>query len=346
MNDRALVEDLRCHLTSPQRVAKALGLKVQQDGGSYVLVLCPVHAEKNASCSLYKRQGQLKAKCRGCQWRGDVLDLIAAAEGLDGRSGFREVLARACELAGMSDQAEALRGGRRAPTRRPRPVLTPEPERDYPLPAEVSGFWSACIPVTEDPAVKELLSGRGISPETVAASDLARVLHVDTHPSDIPSWAKFRGRAPVSRTWTKTGHRLILPAYDADGGMRSVRAWLVTGEPGQPKRVPPAGHRASELVVANRVAVAMLRGEGTASRVVVVEGEPDFLARSVLSPGDAVLGVMSGSWSPELAARVPYGSEVIVRTHLDEAGDRYADEVIESVSNRAVVSRLELAEAV
>jgi DNA primase len=337
VRDQHLVRDIRSALASPQRVAKALGLKVHEDAGSYVLVLCPMHAERTASCSLHKREGTLGVKCWGCKWTGDVLTLVAAVEGT---TTFPETLARAAELAGMQDAAEAIRGGKPAPSRAPRPVLVPEPDRDYPLPAEVSRFWAACQPVTEDAQVSLLLESRGINPERVASQDLARALHQDTHHSDVPSWARFRGRAPTSQPWTRTGHRLILPTYDSDGGVRSVRAWLVTGESGKPKRVPPAGHRASGLVVANRQAVEMLRGDGRPSRVVIVEGEPDFLARSVLSPGDAVLGVMSGSWSDAFAARVPYGSEVIIRTHLDDAGERYAGEVFESVCERAVVSRL------
>lgn len=338
MRDPHLVRDIRSALASPQRVAKALGLKVHEDAGSYVLVLCPVHAERSGSCSIHKREGGLGVKCWGCKWTGDVLTLVAAVEGT---TTFPETLARAAELAGMQDAADAIRGGKPAPERKTRPVMAePEPERDYPLPVEVSRFWATCRPVTEDTQVSELLESRGISPDRVASQDVARALHADTHPSDVPAWARFRGRAATSQPWTRTGHRLILPTYDADGGARSVRAWLTTGESGKPKRVPPAGHRASGLVVANRQGVEMLCGDGRPSRVVIVEGEPDFLARSVLSPGDAVLGVMSGSWSEAFAARIPYGSEVIIRTHLDDAGERYAGEVFDSVCQRAVVSRL------
>jgi hypothetical protein len=342
-----LVATVRATLVSPKLVAEKLGLKIQEARSSYVLVFCPVHKEKTGSCSLHiARSGSLAVKCWGCEWTGDVLHLVAAANGLEIGRNFKEVLACAAELAGMQPEADALRGGKPAPLRAaPVFVAEPEPGRDYPPAEDVDRLWAACIPVTEDTQVYGLLESRKIDPAVVAAHDNARALHRDTHWSSIPEWAKFRGRHTHARTWTTTGHRLILPVYDSDGVMRSVRGWLVTGEPGMPKRVPPAGYRASELVAANTRAVEMLRGNSSPSRVVVVEGEPDTLARSVLSPRDAVIGIMSGSWHDGFARRVPYGSEIIVRTHLDKAGDRYADEVIRSVEKRARVRRLQPQEA-
>lgn len=336
------VADVRARLASPKSVAEKLGLKIGEARGSYCLIRCPVHDEKTPSCSLHVRGGTLAVRCWGCGWTGDVLHLVAAVEGLELRSDFKFVLARACDLAGMPEQADALREGKAPPAPRERPPeIQAEPERDYPLPLEVSRFWTTCIPVTEDPEVSALLAGRGINPAAVAAANTARALHPETHYTDVPQWAKFRGQAPTARSWTYTGHRLILPVYDSDGGMRSVRAWLVRPEEGVPKRVPPAGYRASHLVVANGPAVAMLRGQERPGRVVVVEGEPDTLARSTLSPSDAVIGVMSGSWHEGFAARVPYGCELIIRTHLDPAGDRYADEIARSVASRARVRRLQ-----
>jgi hypothetical protein len=344
--NRDLAIMVRRSLSSPAQVAKRLGLKVHDNRGSYVTVLCPVHAEKTASCSIHRRGESIGVKCWGCKWTGDLIDFVAVVNGLKPKADFREALAITAELAGFQDEADAVRGNRPAPIRSaPVAPLEEEPERDYPLPREVSLLWSACIPVDEDAEVSGLLESRGIGPRSVAGRDAARALSRDTHSSSLPRWAKFKGNQRYSRTWIETGHRLILPVFDSDGGMRSVRAWLVNGADDMPKRVPPAGYRASGLVVANTRAVDMLRGESSPSRLVIVEGEPDFLARSVLSPGDAVLGVMSGSWHDGFAGKVPYGSEVIVRTHVDKAGEVYAEEVISSVMRRAVVSRLQPEEA-
>jgi hypothetical protein len=91
--------------------------------------------------------------------------------------------------------------------------------------------------------------------------------------------------------------------------------------------------------MANPKAVAMLKGEPRSSRVVIVEGEPDYIARSLINPALPVIGVLSGSWHEGFAARVPYGAEVLVRTHLDEAGDGYAAEITETLRCRARVYR-------
>jgi hypothetical protein len=60
---------------------------------------------------------------------------------------------------------------------------------------------------------------------------------------------------------------------------------------------------------------------------------------------DPVIGIGSGSWNEGFAARIPYGSEVVIRTHRDRAGDGYALKVLESVRNRAQVYRLVIDES-
>ena len=44
----------------------------------------------------------------------------------------------------------------------------------------------------------------------------------------LPRWAAYSEHRP----WTVTGHRLLLPVYDASGVMRSVRAWRVSSRAG------------------------------------------------------------------------------------------------------------------
>jgi hypothetical protein len=337
MTRDTLVPDVRRALGDPKKLAERLGLKLRPTptGG---MICCPVHAEKTPSCSLRKTDTGVGVRCFGCGWTGDALHLVAAVEGLQIRN-FREVLARACELAGMPDEARDVRGGAPAPPRAARPVMQPAPERDYPPTAELEIFWSACVPVTEDPEVTGLLAGRGIDPHRVASDDAARALRPETHWSSVPPWARYRGQREAAEPWTRTGHRLILPAFNALGERRSVRAWRVSGSD-PAKRLPPSGCRASGLVIANRVAVRMLRGAVMPRMVVICEGEPDALVRSIVNPDLAVLGLISGSWSTEFAARVPFGCEVVVRTHLDRAGEQYAEQVIGTLSGRARVRRL------
>ncbi|HEY8947189.1 MAG TPA: hypothetical protein VIM73_23255, partial [Polyangiaceae bacterium] len=86
-------------------------------------------------------------------------------------------------------------------------------------------------------------------------------------------------------------------------------------------------------------------GHDAPTSILVVEGEPDFIARSVVNPEQVVIGVVSGGWHRGFAERIPFGAEVIVRTHLDPAGDRYAGDILRDVRDRAQVFRLAPTEA-
>lgn len=335
-----LVLEVRRRLVDPVALCEQLALTegaTRQATG--LLIRCPVHGERNPSCSVTRGpDGTIRVRCFSCDFAGDALHLVAAAREIDVRGAFREVLAEAAELAGLVEQATELRHGREPTAPRERAPLPPvEPERDYPLGAEVAALWKSTIPVTDDPEASAMLASRGIDPERVGAASLARVLHPQTHPTRMPGWARYKGSWAVSRSWLQTGHRLLLRAYDCSGQVRSVRAWRVCdGE--TPKRLPPSGFRASGLVVANAPGTRWLAG-WRAPRIVIVEGEPDLLARSIVSPLDAVIGVGSGSWHDGFARRVPYGAEVDVLTHLDQAGERYAAQIILSIGKRANVRR-------
>lgn len=340
MIDRDVIHAVKRALSSPAQVARTLGLKVQQKGGGGVLVRCPVHEERTGSCSLFVRDGVLGWRCHGCGAAGDVLQLFAAVHGLDVRRDFRETLAAAAELAGLHEDASAVRDGTPAPERRrPVEVPPPEPPRNYPAEREVADLWASCIPAADDVEASGVLVARRIDPDVVARLDAARVLRSDTHASRIPNWARFKGNHAVSRPWTATGHRLLMPVFDADGRMRSVRAWLVSGGEGVPKRLPPAGCRTSGLVLASAEGVRMLRGDTLPREVVVTEGEPDTLVRAVLNPEAAILGVLSGSWHEGFARRVPFDADVLLLTHVDDAGEKYAREVAMSVQGKANVYR-------
>ena len=345
MNTRdELVELVRVGLDNPSAVVQMLGLDVSQANRSYVLVRCPMHEERTASCSVHARDRGIAVKCHGCKWTGDVFTLIAAVEGLSLRSDFVRVLARGAELAGYHDESRALLDGRPLGAL---PAPKPAPQRrraEYPDPKQVWDLWEIAQPVTDDARATAYLAGRGINPMLATSLGLCRVLVPETHDTHLPGWARYRGSHAVSRAWTRTGHRLLVPAYDRHGEMRSLRAWQVDGQSDVPKRVPPAGQRADQLILANVAGVSLLQGQPRRSSVTIVEGEPDLLARSIASPGEAVLGLLSGSWHKGFAERIRYGMRVIIRTHLDDAGELYAKAVIESLNGRAEILRLQLNE--
>jgi hypothetical protein len=199
--------------------------------------------------------------------------------------------------------------------------------REYPPASEVSALLEACGSVADDLEVSAHLVGRGLDPELVDATGMALAL---PRTARLRAWGAYRGSP-----WTSTGHRIVLPARDATGAVRSVRVWRVT-EGETPKRLPPGGHRATGLFLACPMTVAWLTGTYVPARVLVVEGEPDALHAALwpMSEPTAVIGIVSGSWSRELAARFLPSQRIFVWTHIDPAGEEYAKEVIRSTRAR------------
>lgn len=337
----AEAREFRHRLTDPVRLCKALGLfdGAKRQGGG-LLVLCPAHNERTPSCSVtVGPDGTIRAKCFGCDWSADVLGLIAQVNGLSLRTQFAEVMAAAGELAGDAPVAH------RNVSASPRPL--PQPERTYPPANEVTALWGSARRVDRCADAWEALRARGIDPDLVADLDLARALPTD---AAVPRWARCK-----LGSWPDAGYRLLVPLYDARGELRSLRAWAVedvrdgefaadasfeevraiqASREKLDKRLPPSGHRLSGLVMANQPALEMLRGKKKAARVVIGEGEPDYLSLAATDSGVAILGIMSGSWTSEMAAAVTGGAEVCVITHADEAGDRYANDIIKTLEHR------------
>ncbi len=327
--------EVKYALTDVRRVCEETGLITDRASfmrqAAGVIVRCPWHEERTPSCSVRLLNGQIAVKCHGCGTGGDVLSLIAASRGLSTARDFREVLRAGAEMAGLWDIVSELDGTAAATDRPVRPAFVappPEPEREYPAADDVRALLAACVPVTEDDEVAAYLTGRAVDPELVAADGLALA---------IPAGSRLLGRTwgYKGRSWAETGHRLLLPVRDVLGDVRSVRAWRVTdGE--SPKRLPPAGYKASGLVLASPMAVAILSGRRPAERVLIVEGESDFLVAATwrLSRPTAVIGVQSGSWTPAFGARFRPGTEVLIWTDRDRAGDGYADEITRSLAPR------------
>jgi len=86
----------------------------------------------------------------------------------------------------------------------------------------------------------------------------------------------------------------------------------------------------------------------SSATVIVAEGVPDFLTWATqfddAQKMPAVFGIISSSWTREIALRIPGGSRVLVRTHHDDAGHRYAVTIADSLSDRCdvLVPRLSL----
>jgi len=303
-----------------------------------MLLRCPWHTEHTPSCSVRcAADGTIAVHCFGCEASGDVFDLVAVAHDLNTRQDFPEVLRLAAELAGIrSDRGDAHRG---PPARRLRGL----PESAYPPVEDVAALWAACSPVGDASEVAGWLHSRALDAGAVESFDLARAL---PQGAQLPGWACWQGQ-----TWGEAGYRLVLPVFDGLGIMRSLRARRVVDGEG-PKNLAPAGYRTGGLVMADALGCALLTSgrrpegwpESVPLRIVVAEGEPDFLTWATrFSDADetapAVLGVVSGSWASGIAKRLPDGARVIVRTDHDEPGEKYARAVHASVRGRCTVLR-------
>jgi hypothetical protein len=324
---RDLARDLKIKLSDPRKLLAALGISGR--GNSTILFCCPVHNERNPSCAIRRgADGTCQVKCNGCGFSSDVFGLIAACRGLETKgTGWIQLLAEASDLAGLSEVATELRGGATAPVyERPAP-LPVEPERGYPDPDELKALWRVCVAPGRDFEVSEYLERRKLDPKICPG----RAIPLD---AQVPRWAVSRGKS-----WVQSGHRYVLPAFDALGIWRSIRACAVI--PTNPKRLTPSGHRANGIVLANPEAVKLLRAGPTQkpAQVTICEGESDFVGACIDWPQSAIIGVWSGSWSDDIARRIPDGSRVDVLTHPDAAGEGYAELIAKSLGARCQVWR-------
>lgn len=219
-----------------------------------------------------------------------------------------------------------------------------EPERRLMDRQDAIAFWNACTSVADDSEAGAILAERRLDPEQVATWDLARA-HPD-QPS--PRWAWCKGQ-----TWAESGHRLIIPMYDEIGALRGFSGRCRRGTSGR-KALLPTGFSSRGLLFACPLARQML---GSASKpewwgdeafvLTVLEGGPNFLAVasrvSECNEGEpATIGITSGSWTSNHAARVPDGTVVVLVPDPGETGRRYMLRIGESLHPRCDVRVQEL----
>lgn len=232
--------------------------------------------------------------------------------------------------------------------------------------AEVAALWAASQPVGSDSGVAEWFRNRYHSPglpsatpagpsgdpagfcyryrpsvtiERVELWDLARAIPANL---DLPPWARSRGGP-----WTQSRHRALFRLWDAEGRAVSLRARCI--DPAiTPKSLAPAGFAVKGLVLADPLAAQLLAGAvpewWDPQEIIVSEGEVDFVTwaarqRESEPQGPATLAVESGSWSAAIAARIPDGSSVVIRSHHDPAGRHYAEQIADSLRGRCRLYR-------
>lgn len=190
-------------------------------------------------------------------------------------------------------------------------------------------LWARCRAVAEDPNACEWLQSRALNPDAIDDADLARLAPTD---GTLPRWAGH---------WRTFEVVLVLPLFDAFGELAGLQGRCPEGPR---KSIRMRGVRCSGMVLCSPAARQILRlgqlTDDAQSPIEIVEGEMDLLSVLCRRPEAAVFGIPGeGAWTPELAARIPVGSEVHVATHQDPAGDAYAAVLNRTLHQRCHVLR-------
>ncbi len=339
-------------VSDPGEAARLLGLLSENRGGGTesVQVCCPFHNDTEPSLSIFVGyDNRVYFNCFGCGYHGDFFSVAAKLHGLDVRRQFRKVLIKAALIVGRLDLARAISGGRpfndsmrQAPDLAK--VMKKEPKK-YLSSDDVLVFgYTCCQKVTSDSDAATYLQSRGLDPNKIADLNLARAIRDEVPP---PKWAFIN-----SRYWGMQGYRLATFLCDYKGIDRSVRARKISKDADAARKsVAPFGYSVRGLVFANETARRMINPnvrygplpEDKLLRVVIVEGEPDFLTWALQPdpPGVAVavMGIVNGSWTKDIAARIPDNTTVVIRTDHDDAGDKYAARIINSLGDRCRLLR-------
>lgn len=220
--------------------------------------------------------------------------------------------------------------------------VCPETSPTHPPQEELQTLWNTCIPVCEDRETNAMLERRGISPSFISFLDLARTL-----PTNAPKfpWTNARG-IPWQQGW-----RMLLPAFDSQGQMKSIKARWVRKEnaPAEAKSVSPSGYQIKDLLLADPISHQLLQhaeipdswAKNQNFYLWIVEGDMDFLGlNNILSQAqmncNAIFGIWAGSWNESFANRLPLDQriQITVATDPDKNGDMYASKIIKTLITR------------
>jgi hypothetical protein len=341
--------DVRREVSDVGMVVEALGLgdgaKRQPRG---VIIRCPAHDDRNASCSVKRGDdGTIAVKCFGCDLAGTVLDLIAAVEGLTLPRDLPKAIERACELGHVAPAPRAAHA---------RLASSGSPLVDPATFATSAAALLELCPLYASVAVglvaRGLLfdaqcDGWGELPQEQPGpfegddrSELATVLGAmrANFEADSLRWLfSDRGRL----IWSD--HRLLIPWRRPDGrpwGLQRRFAPLYGDE--SPSGRTPKYYWPSTVVYdpSPRYAYGVdSPALETAREVWLVEGAPDVLAvralarngalGSYVSPRPAVLGLPGVEMWPQFRASVLQhvrGRRVLIAFDADKAGDRAVKE--------------------
>lgn len=232
-------------------VAADLGLTLRRAGGGFA-THCPFHEERTPSFSISLRSGVWRAKCYGCGWSGDVIDLYEGLRGTDKKTAIAALAGR-CGLGPVMAEV----GGRR-----------PEVARKAPSAEEWTKPWVAPLSVPTRAELESLAALRGLQVPGLEAAAAAGLLRMADWPWRWDAESRKRGLgADAARSWVVTDASGWVAQYRRlDGGTYRI------GNDAD-------GWRESKSWSTKNVAWPVgAQGIGTRTRVVLVEGGADLLA--------------------------------------------------------------------
>lgn len=182
------------------------------------------------------------------------------------------------------------------------------------------------------------LERRAIDPERIARADVARVM---TTARDAPERLQgFKGAVGLPC--------IVVALLDLDGTAVGMIGRSIRPDPPRTKSVSARGPRAG-LPMLSPMAELAITGAPLADlgirsfrdlTLIVSEGEVDFMTWVAREPDACgTIGIVSGSWTEDLAGCIPSTCTVVVRTDPDPAGDRLAAAVHASLFDRCTVLR-------
>ena len=334
MNFRIDKAQLVKHINShgPVGLLRHLGVR-HISSGQEAKAWCIWHDEKTPSLSVRRgNSGDVVAWCFGCQHSADSIDLVSKAIGVEDL-GFGERLEAVAKAVGFS--SDTPWDGRVVKPEIPEEVL------NYPPRSQIEMMWAAAD--GPDDLCGEVMPA---CHDMHRVKDMARIiLNSDEESLGFDFWP---GR----------GGHLIVKGYDAAGEWRSIHGRALDPRQGT-KTLWPKGYHSKGLFFADKAGLEILQGKtgrGDNRRVIILtEGLTDSVnlacwyarrqeeGRPIIKtlPGAkiAVIGIHNGSSRHFGAVRWPKRAKYIIATDQDDAGDRYAKDIIEALPRSAQWSR-------
>lgn len=324
--------------SDPTSLCKALGIDSRakrQAGG--LLVCCPVHQEKDPSCSVTRGpDGTIRVRCHACGWSADALGLVAVVHGLDVRKDFREVLSTFAALIGRHDVTGEIASRERVGSREPaRSVAaTVETVSDARFDEIARALIELC-PLRDQPDVRSYVEGRHVYADAEANDCAALPKKPQQHAIVAELVARF-GAVDLDRAglchngmFVYADHRLVIPWRDRAFRIEALQRRLLVAA--KKKYVWSRG-RSPKAPFGSDLFVECANYFGGDFEVIVCEGALDTFARRKIArhrdERAIVLGVPSASESADGGLLELVRNRVLrISVDPDAAGERAAQRI-------------------